>query len=130
MCHIISALILCSPLVKRVAYKCTPILAPVWEAAGTGLIGPLNQGFVILMNKLKDWFKNRRTVARVRHVKNLKMFIGYIQLKTSSFQLSGYILQWIKNGKNDNYNKYKNRCNYKKNILKWEKNMYLSVIVC
>ena len=25
------------------------------------------------------------------------------------------------------YNKYKNRWDYKKNILKWEKNMYLSV---
>ena len=29
--------------------------------------------------------------------------------------------------KNDNYNKYKNRWDYNKNILKWEKDMYLSV---
>ena len=71
--------------------------------------------------------KNRRTVARVRHVKNLKTFTGYIQLKT--FKLSAVKLQpsMDKNGKNDNYNKYKNRWDYKKNILKWEKNMYLSV---
>ena len=32
-------------------------------------------------------------------VKNLKTFTGYTQLKTSSFRLSGYSLQWIKNGK-------------------------------
>ena len=60
-------------------------------------------------------------------IKSLKTFTGYIQLKTSSFRLSGYSLQWIKNGKSDNYNKYKIRWNYKKNILKWEKNMYSSV---
>ena len=33
------------------------------------------------------------------NAKNLKTFTGYIQLKTSSFRLSGYSLQWIKNGK-------------------------------
>ena len=44
-------------------------------------------------------FKNGRAVARVKHVENLKTFTGYIQLKTSSFPLSDYSLQWIKNGK-------------------------------
>ena len=29
-------------------------------------------------------------------LKNLKTFTGYIQLKTSSFRLSSYSLQWIK----------------------------------
>ena len=54
-----------------------------------------------------DNFKNRRTVARVRHVKNLKTFTGYIQLK--NFKLSAVRLQpsMDKNGKNDDYNKYK-----------------------
>ena len=60
------------------------------------------------MNK-EFLFKNRRTVARVRRVKNLKTFTGYIQLK--DFKLSAVRLQpsMDKNGKNDNYNKYKNR---------------------
>ena len=38
----------------------------------------------------------RRTVARVKHIKNLKTFTGYVQLKLSSFWLSDYSLQWIK----------------------------------
>ena len=60
-------------------------------------------------------------------LKNLKTFTGYIQLK--NFKLSAVRLQpsMDKNGKNDDYNKYKNRWDYKKNISKWKKNMHLSV---
>jgi len=57
-------------------------------------------------------FEDRRTVARVRHIKNLKTFTGHIQLK--NFKLSAVRLQPSmdkngKNGKNDNCNKYRNR---------------------
>ena len=33
----------------------------------------------------------------------IKTLTDYIQLKTSSFRLSGYSLQWIKMDKDDNY---------------------------
>jgi len=64
---------------------------------------------VFSSSKVSGFFKDRRTVARVRHIKNLKTFTGYIQLKY--FKLSAVRLQpsMDKNGKSDNCNKYKNR---------------------
>ena len=63
------------------------------------LLSQMNQSRKLNLSKLFI-FKDRGTVARVKHIKNLKTFTGYIQLKKlSSFRLSGYSLQWIKNGK-------------------------------
>ena len=59
----------------------------------------------------KDRFmiKNRGTVARVKHIKNYKNVHWLYTVKT--FELSAVRLQpsMEMNGKNDNYNIYRNR---------------------
>ena len=61
------------------------------------LLSQMNQRRKLNLSKLYI-FKDRGTVARVKHIKNFKTFTGYIHI-LSSFRLSGYSLQWIKNGK-------------------------------
>ena len=77
----------------------------------------------------KRYFKNRRTAARTKHIRNLsETLTGYIKLNLSSFWLSDYNLRWIKMEKMTTTSKYKNKWDYKKKILKW-KNMRVNKLI-
>jgi len=55
--------------------------------------------------------------------------VDYIDLKLSSFRLSDFSLWWIKKEKMTTTNIYKKRWEYKKNTLKWKKNISVNKLI-